>query len=158
MGNVKRFDGEKMKYMMQVNLLTKKNEKQEAKLRHMREMIECAQQHSKKRITVGLINDIYVAPTEDKAQKCIALIPLEKDEDTDDEGEAGGSKFEVNIAAIKEKKKLEKKQEKEVRKTERQERKEKRTERRNKRLERKTKREENKEKGEEEEVKPERDP
>ena len=44
----------------------------------MKQMIECAEEHQKRKISTKLIKDIYVAPTEDQAQKCIALIPLEK--------------------------------------------------------------------------------
>jgi len=74
----KKYDTEKMKYMMQVQVLTKRQEKMEAKLRHMKEMLAVAEEHNKKRITVNLIAQIYNAPTEDQAQKCIKLIPQEK--------------------------------------------------------------------------------
>ncbi|XP_070175288.1 kinesin-like protein KIF28P isoform X2 [Littorina saxatilis] len=83
--NVKRFDGDKMKYMMEATMLRKRQEKLENKLRHMREMLEVAEEHKKKKLRTKLISDIYHAPTEDAAQKCIKLIPLEKDED---EGES----------------------------------------------------------------------
>merc|ERR1711923_297830 len=92
----KKYDTEKMKYMMQVQVLTKRQEKMEQKLRHMKEMLAVAEEHNKKRITVNLISQIYNAPTEDQAQKCIKLIPQEKDEDTDEEtgGKgAGGAKL-----------------------------------------------------------------
>lgn len=44
----------------------------------MRKMIETAEQHKKKKISTNLIKDIYHAATVDAAEKCIALIPLEK--------------------------------------------------------------------------------
>ena len=43
----------------------------------MRKMIEVAEEHNKRKVSTKLIKDIYQAPTEDQAQKCIALIPLE---------------------------------------------------------------------------------
>ena len=46
--------------------------------RHMRQMLEVAQEHNKKKLRTQLIADIYNATTEDAAQKCIKLIPLEK--------------------------------------------------------------------------------
>nr|KAG5700037.1 hypothetical protein BaRGS_028274 [Batillaria attramentaria] len=76
--NVKRFDSEKMKYMMESAMLKKRQEKIESKLRHMRQMLEKAEEHKKKKLSVKLIGDIYHAPTEDAAQKCIAMIPMEK--------------------------------------------------------------------------------
>ncbi|XP_076437363.1 kinesin-like protein KIF28 [Babylonia areolata] len=75
--NVKNFDSDKMKYMMEVAMLRKKQEKMEAKLRHMREMLKVATEHKKKRLRTMLIGDIYHAKNEDTAQKCIALIPQE---------------------------------------------------------------------------------
>lgn len=44
----------------------------------MSKMLNKAEEHKKKRITVGLIKQIYNAPTADEADKCIALIPNEK--------------------------------------------------------------------------------
>ena len=46
--------------------------------RHMRQMLEVAEEHKKKRLRTELISSIYHATTEDMAQKCIKLIPLEK--------------------------------------------------------------------------------
>ncbi|XP_076455652.1 kinesin-like protein KIF28 isoform X2 [Babylonia areolata] len=83
--NVKRFDSEKMKYMMEAGMLRKRQEKMESKLRHMRQMLEVATQHKKKKLRTQLISDIYNAPSEDAAQKCIQMIPQEKDDE--DEGE-----------------------------------------------------------------------
>lgn len=76
--NVKKFDAEKMKYMMEANMLKKRQEKLETKLRHMRTMLEVATEHKKKKLRVQLISDIYNATTEDAAQKCIQMIPQEK--------------------------------------------------------------------------------
>ena len=45
---------------------------------HMRKMIEVAEEHKKRKVSTKLIKDIYNAGTEDQAQKCINLIPLEK--------------------------------------------------------------------------------
>ncbi|KAL4229280.1 hypothetical protein ACF0H5_012320 [Mactra antiquata] len=88
--NQTKFDPEKVKFMMEVGALKKRQEKMEQKLAHMRKMIEVAEEHKKRKVSTKLIKDIYHAPTNDQAEKCIALIPLEKD--TDDEGEGGGSK------------------------------------------------------------------
>lgn len=44
----------------------------------MRQMLEVAEQHKKKKLSTELISKIYNAATEDVAQKCIKLIPLEK--------------------------------------------------------------------------------
>jgi hypothetical protein len=44
----------------------------------MRKMIEVAEEHQKRKVSTKLIKDIYNAPTNDQAEKCIALIPLEK--------------------------------------------------------------------------------
>jgi len=41
-------------------------------------MIDTAEEHKKKKLRTALIKDIYVASTNDQAEKCIALIPLEK--------------------------------------------------------------------------------
>ncbi|KAI8767400.1 kinesin protein KIF28P [Biomphalaria glabrata] len=79
--NLKRFDAEKVKYMMEVSMLRKRQEKMEAKLRHIRQMLEAATAHKKKKISTDLISKIYTAGTEDQAQKCISLIPKEKDDD-----------------------------------------------------------------------------
>ena len=46
--------------------------------RHMRQMLEAAEEHKKKKLRTQLISEIYHAPTEDAAQKCIKLIALEK--------------------------------------------------------------------------------
>ncbi|XP_045207845.2 kinesin-like protein KIF28P isoform X2 [Mercenaria mercenaria] len=76
--NQQRFDPEKVKYMMEVGALKKRQEKMELKLVHMRRMIEVAEEHHKRKVSTKLIKDIYHAPTNDQAEKCIALIPLEK--------------------------------------------------------------------------------
>ncbi|XP_060555492.1 kinesin-like protein KIF28P [Ruditapes philippinarum] len=76
--NQQRFDPEKVKYMMEVTALKKRQEKMEHKLTHMRKMIEVAEEHQKRKVSTKLIKDIYNAPTNDQAEKCIALIPLEK--------------------------------------------------------------------------------
>ncbi|CAL1536203.1 unnamed protein product [Lymnaea stagnalis] len=83
--NVKRFDAEKVKYMMEVTMLRKRQEKMEAKLRHIKQMLDAATEHKKKKISTSLISQIYSAGTEDQAQKCIGLIPKEKDDDDDDD-------------------------------------------------------------------------
>ena len=44
----------------------------------MRKMIDVAEEHQKRKISTKLIKDIYHAPTHDQAEKCIALIPLER--------------------------------------------------------------------------------
>ncbi|XP_059144638.1 kinesin-like protein KIF28P isoform X3 [Physella acuta] len=76
--NQKRFDADKVKYMMEVTMLKKRQEKMEAKLRHIKQMLEAALEHKKKRISTDLISQIYNAGTEDQAQKCIKLVPKEK--------------------------------------------------------------------------------
>lgn len=76
--NQQRFDPEKVKFMMEVGALKKRQEKMELKLTHMRKMIEVAEEHQKRKVSTKLIKDIYHAPTNDQAEKCIALIPLEK--------------------------------------------------------------------------------
>ncbi|KAH9524310.1 Kinesin-like protein kif28p [Bulinus truncatus] len=102
--NLKRFDAEKVKYMMEVSMLRKRQEKMEAKLRHIRLMLEAATEHKKKKISTALISQIYNAGTEDQAQKCIGLIPKEKDDDdsdsdsSDDEGHKEGGKNSKNSA------------------------------------------------------------
>ncbi|KAL5010885.1 hypothetical protein ScPMuIL_013190 [Solemya velum] len=83
--NAKRFDAEKVKYMMECSILRKRQERMEQKLHAMKKMLEVAEQHKKKRLSLKLIHDIYHAPTADAAEKCMLLIPQEKDEDTDDE-------------------------------------------------------------------------
>lgn len=89
--NVKKLDPEKIRLMMEVTTLKKRQERMEAKLRHMRQMLDVANEHKKKRLTTGLIAQIYNAPTEDQAQKCIALIPQEKDEDTSSSSSSSSS-------------------------------------------------------------------
>lgn len=86
----KGLDPEKVKFMMEVATLRKRQEKMEAKLAHMRKMIAVAEEHQKRKVSTKLIKDIYHAPTNDQAEKCIALIPLEKDSDDEDEGGKGG--------------------------------------------------------------------
>lgn len=76
--NALRFDPEKIKLKMEVSALKKRHEKMEQKLAHLQKMIEIAEQHQKLKITTKLIKDIYNAPTSDLAEKCIALIPMEK--------------------------------------------------------------------------------
>lgn len=44
----------------------------------MKRMLEEADKHKKKKLTTDLIHKIYYAPTNDAAEKCIALIPQEK--------------------------------------------------------------------------------
>lgn len=44
----------------------------------MRQMLEVAEEHKKKKLRTQLIAEIYHAASEDAAQKCIKLIPLEK--------------------------------------------------------------------------------
>ncbi|KAH3701132.1 hypothetical protein DPMN_076116 [Dreissena polymorpha] len=91
--NVKRFDPEKVKIMMEVTALKKRQEKMEQKLAHMQKMIAVAEEHNKRKLRTALIKDIYVAPTNDQAEKCIKLIPLEQDSDDEDGGGiVGGSK------------------------------------------------------------------
>ncbi|KAL8616435.1 hypothetical protein ACOMHN_041038 [Nucella lapillus] len=48
--------------------------------RHMRQMLEVATEHKKKKLRTQLIADIYHATTEDAAQKCIQMIPKEKEQ------------------------------------------------------------------------------
>lgn len=44
----------------------------------MKRMLEEAEKHKKKKLTTDLIQKIYYAPSNDAAEKCIALIPQEK--------------------------------------------------------------------------------
>lgn len=46
--------------------------------RHLKQMLEVAEEHKKRKISTKLIKDIYNASTEDAAQKCIKMIPMEK--------------------------------------------------------------------------------
>ncbi|KAK3595061.1 hypothetical protein CHS0354_043156 [Potamilus streckersoni] len=98
--NEKRFDPEKVKFMMETAMLKKRQERLEQKLAQMKKMIEVAEQHKKKRLRTELIKDIYMAQTADKADKCIALIPKEKDDDDDDESDSDSDEEMKKIAII----------------------------------------------------------
>ena len=41
-------------------------------------MLDVAEEHKKKKISTSIVKGVYDAPTADQADKCIALIPLEK--------------------------------------------------------------------------------
>ncbi|PVD36027.1 hypothetical protein C0Q70_02997 [Pomacea canaliculata] len=79
--NVKMFDAVKIKLIMETTVLKKRQEKLETKLRHLKQMLEVAEEHKKRKISTKLIKDIYNASTEDAAQKCIKMIPMEKDDE-----------------------------------------------------------------------------
>ncbi|XP_052091437.1 kinesin-like protein KIF28 [Mytilus californianus] len=87
--NVKKYDADKMKYMMETAMLRKRQEKMEKKLVWLRKMLDVAAEHKKKKISTNIIKGVYDATTADSADKCIALIPLEKD--SDDEGSSKSS-------------------------------------------------------------------
>lgn len=76
--NVKKYDAEKMKYMMETAMLRKRQEKMEKRLAWFRKMLDVAEEHKKKKISTSIVKGVYDAPTADQADKCIALIPLEK--------------------------------------------------------------------------------
>ena len=41
-------------------------------------MLDVAEEHKKKKISTSIVKGVYDASTADQADKCIALIPLEK--------------------------------------------------------------------------------
>ncbi|KAL3836511.1 hypothetical protein ACJMK2_021937 [Sinanodonta woodiana] len=102
--NEKKFDPEKVKFMMEAAMLKKRQEKLEQKLAQMKKMIEVAEQHKKKRLRTELIKDIYMAQTADKADKCIALIPKEKDDDDDSDSDSDEEMKKIAISSLQPKK------------------------------------------------------
>ncbi|XP_069121894.1 kinesin-like protein KIF28P [Argopecten irradians] len=94
---------DKMKYMMEAAFLRKRQERLEQKLHAMKKMLDEAEKHNKKKISTNLIKQIYNASSADAADKCIALIPQEKDDD--DEDEDGQAAAVVNLAVQNDKKK-----------------------------------------------------
>ncbi|OWF37465.1 Kinesin-like protein KLP6 [Mizuhopecten yessoensis] len=84
-GQSKAFDTDKVKYMMEAAFLRKRQERLEQKLHAMKKMLDEAEKHNKKKISTSLIKQIYNASTADAADKCIALIPQEKDDDDEED-------------------------------------------------------------------------
>lgn len=76
--NVKQFDPSKAKFMLEVSMLRKKQEKLENRMAHLRKMILIAEDHNKQRLSTWLVKDIINAQSEQDAEKCFKLIPKEK--------------------------------------------------------------------------------
>lgn len=89
--NNKKVDPEKVKYMMKCAMLEKKTQHLEQKLAAMKRMLEEAEKHKKKKLTTDLIQKIYYAPSNDAAEKCIALIPQEKDDTSSESSKSSSS-------------------------------------------------------------------
>lgn len=102
-GKSSAVDTDKMKYMMEAAFLRKRQERLEQKLHAMKKMLDEAEKHNKKKISTNLIKQIYNASSADAADKCIALIPQEKDDD--DEDEDGQAAAVANLAVQNDKKK-----------------------------------------------------
>nr|XP_022323498.1 kinesin-like protein KIF28P isoform X1 [Crassostrea virginica] len=103
--NNKKVDPEKVKYMMKCAMLEKKTQHLEQKLAAMKKMLEEAEKHKKKKLTVDLIQKIYHAPSNDAADKCIALIPQEKDDTSSESSKSSSSSSSSSDDEKKEKKK-----------------------------------------------------
>ncbi|XP_050405632.1 kinesin-like protein KIF28P isoform X1 [Patella vulgata] len=83
--NTKVFDSDKVKYMMKVAMLEKRQQQMQNKIDALNRMLELADQHSKKKISTQLIKNIYHAPTHDQAEKCLKLVEKEKDDGNDED-------------------------------------------------------------------------
>ncbi|XP_062578631.1 kinesin-like protein KIF28P isoform X1 [Saccostrea cucullata] len=103
--NNKKVDPEKVKYMVKCAVLEKKTQHLEQKLAAMKRMLEEANKHKKRKLTIELIQKIYHAPSSDAAEKCIALIPQEKD---DTSSESSKSSSSSSSSSDEEKKKTKK--------------------------------------------------
>ncbi|XP_041372207.1 kinesin-like protein KIF28P [Gigantopelta aegis] len=82
--NTKRFDAEKVKYMMESAMLRKRQAQMEIRMKSMKRMLDLAEQHKKKKLSTSLIRSIYNAPNADAAEKCLKMIEKEKDDSDDD--------------------------------------------------------------------------
>ncbi|XP_046565118.1 LOW QUALITY PROTEIN: kinesin-like protein KIF28P [Haliotis rubra] len=101
--NTKRFDPEKVKYMMEVAMLKKRQEMMELKMKSMKRMLELAEEHKKKKLSTKLIKDIYHAQSSDAAEKCLKLVPQEKDDDDSDSDSSDSSDDEEKTKSPKKK-------------------------------------------------------
>ncbi|XP_064643927.1 kinesin-like protein KIF28 isoform X2 [Lineus longissimus] len=79
----KHVDADKIKLAMEVKMLQKRQEKLEQKLAWFRKMVEISDQYKKKRISLSVIKGVLEAHSQDQAEKCMALIPKEADDDDD---------------------------------------------------------------------------
>ncbi|CAH1773103.1 unnamed protein product [Owenia fusiformis] len=86
--NVKTVDPAKAKFMMEVAMLKKKQEKLEHKMAHMRKMVQIAEDHNKQRISLKLIKEIMNSQ----------MIKMRGDDD--DGGRGGSGKSDKSKACV----------------------------------------------------------
>ncbi|XP_064610663.1 kinesin-like protein KIF28 isoform X2 [Liolophura sinensis] len=76
--NTKSHDPDKVKYMMQVALLQKRQQQTEAKLQYFKDLIALLEENDKKRVKSSVLKELYHAKSADEANKCLKLLVKDK--------------------------------------------------------------------------------
>ncbi|KAK2174001.1 hypothetical protein NP493_836g01049 [Ridgeia piscesae] len=69
---------EKTRLSMELALMSKKADKAEKRMTHVKRMVYLAEQYEKPRLRTKLIHDVLYAQSEEAAEKCLKQIPKEK--------------------------------------------------------------------------------